>query len=389
MPSKPQPYSIVVQAGPDEILHAPDADALNLQTLKEWPSISDLVVVMPELEGSREAQQKLERWGYRSFVGDVYNICWRILAACDRFPEQKFAVRVLAIWKHIDLEYVDRLVLEMQNNPCDLAIAPRDFDLTLAADVASIEALKRVGSLEGNSQEIMRAKFNPWGYMEMYPEAFQVTHLEPAPKYSPEQCQTILSQKRCHPENEFFGRDYAGSRYHLIAETLPADLKILDIACGSGFGSALLAKKAAFVLGVDYLEHYIDKARERYPETDRLQFIVGDGEKFLYNNKEEQFDAIVSLHTLEHVPNDRAMVAALYRNLRPQGTFIVEVPLQCQRPLGVPINPYHLREYTPEQFISLIESAGFEIVKKIGVCRSFYGEPTQARDALQLHAIKS
>jgi ubiquinone/menaquinone biosynthesis C-methylase UbiE len=235
---------------------------------------------------------------------------------------------------------------------------------------------------------MMRAKFNPWGYMEMHPEEFQVNYLEPAPQYTKARCRAILSQPRCHPENEFFGRDYAGSRYHFIAQQITPGLRILDIACGSGFGSKLLSEKSGFVLGVDYLEEYVKRARETYPENDRLRFAVGDAEKFVYQGREGQFDMVISLHTLEHVPNDRSMMTAIYRNLRPGGQLIAEVPLQSRRPLGVPINPYHIREYTQDQFIRLVEAAGFKISDSFGSCREFYGRPEQARDAFQVHALK-
>lgn len=381
-------YSVVVQAGPDEIINAFNTESLCLKSLIDWPSIQNILVVMPAIDGANEAQKKLQSWGIDSFIGDPYNVCLRILDAYQYLPEQNFSVRVLAIWKHIDLEYVDQLVLEMQKNPCDLVATPKDFDLTLAADVASLQSLRNIASMPGNTQEIMRAKFNPWGYIEMHPEKFMVKHLEPAPKYSDVRCKEVLSEQRCHPENEFFGRDYAGSRYHFIVEHIPLGIRILDIACGSGFGSKLLSEKADFVLGVDYLESYINQAKARYPENEKLHFMVGNGEFFLYQNREAQFDMVISLHTLEHVPNDRVMLASLFRNLRPGGQLIVEVPLQSQRPLGVPINPYHLREYTQEQFINLVEEAGFQIEKSIGSCRSFYGKLEQARDALQIYARK-
>ncbi|HDP70433.1 MAG TPA: methyltransferase domain-containing protein, partial [Actinobacteria bacterium] len=370
MKSKTDSYCVVAQASPDEILGVSKPDDLNLIDLIQWPSIQDVMVLMPELKGCREAENKLTSWGFRSFVGDTYNVCSRIVDAHKNFTNQEFAVRVLVIWKHIDLEYVDSLVSQMRRINCDLVVAPMDFDITMAADVASLNALERIGAMSGNSQELSRAKFNPWGYMEMHPEIFQVEHLEPAPKYSDEKCKKILSQQRCHPENEFFGRDYSGSRYHFIVEHISPGLRILDIACGSGFGSELLSRKAAFVLGVDYLKPYIKKARERYPGNDTLQFMVGDGQKFLYLDKCEQFDLVVSLHTLEHVPDDRAMLSSLYNNLRPGGQLIIEVPLQCSRPLGIPINPYHLREYNKEQIICLAKEAGFQITKLVGSNRS-------------------
>lgn len=381
-------YAVLVQAGPEEILQSPGAQALNLETLLNWPSIKDILVVLPDLEGSQEAQAKLRSWGLRSYVGDPYNVCFRISAAQTQFPKQKFFVRVLAIWKHIDLEYVDLLVRAMRREPCDFVTSPKDFEITMAADVASLEAIGSIGSLAGESQEIVRARFNPWAYMEMHPEKFRVRYLEPAPFYSEKQRRAILSQPRCHPENEFFGCDYGGSGYHFLLESIQPGLRILDIACGSGFGTELLSRKAEFVLGVDYLEEYIIKARERYPENNRLRFAVGDAQHFVYQGREGQFDLVTSFHTLEHVSDDRSMLVSLYRNLRPSGQLVLEVPLQTKRPLGVPINPYHLREYTQEQIVSLVESAGFTITNLLGVCRSLYGKPEQAREAFQVRALK-
>lgn len=385
MANELKPYCVLVQAGPEEIELAPDAVALGLERLRDWPSIKDMLVVLPDLEGARQAQAKLEGWGYRAMIGDAYNVCRRLLEAS---PGQAYTVRVLAIWKHTDLEYVDRLVREMQTSPCDLVAAPRDFDATLAADVASMDALKVIATLDGDSAEVKRAQFNPWGYIESHPERFTVHHHEPAPRYDTQRVEAILAEQRCHPENEFFGRDYAGSRYHFIADQIPPGLRILDIACGSGFGSQLLSQNARFVLGVDYLESYIEQARGRFPENERLQFIPGDAQVFEYNGGDACFDLAVSFHTLEHVPDDVKMMASLFRNVRPGGQLIAEVPLLAQRPLGVPINPYHLREYTEQQFVDLVESAGFCIERRVGVSRGFYVAPTLARDALQLWARK-
>jgi 2-polyprenyl-3-methyl-5-hydroxy-6-metoxy-1,4-benzoquinol methylase len=387
--ASPEPYSVVVQASPQEILHARDPGRLNLRDLAAWPRVAELIVALPDMEGAGQAAQCLAAWGFPAHFGETYDVCARILAAHERLAPQPFSVRVLAIWKHVDLEYVDRLVDCMRASPCDVAAAPRDFDVTFAADVASHAALRRVRALPGAGQEEARARFNPWGYMEMHPEAFEVRVVEPAPLYPPERTRAVLDLERCHPENEFFGRDYAGSRYHFFADQLPAGLRILDVACGSGQGSELLSRRAAFVLGVDYLEPYVRAARARYPESERLAFEQGDAQTFLWRGRPGQFDLVVSLHTLEHVPDDRAMLAALHRNLRPGGQAILEVPLLCRRPLGVPVNPFHLREYGPEAFLALVRAAGFVVERTYGVSRSFYGPPERARDALQVRACKA
>ncbi len=384
-----EPYSVIVQAGPDEILHAREPRDLVFGFLREWPSVGEVLAALPDMEGAAEAAGTLESWGIRAFVGDPYNVCRRLLAAQERLAPQAFSVRLLAIWKHADLRYVDRLVAAMREDPADLAAPPRDFDVTLAADVASLEAVGRIAGIGGDSQEALRARFNPWGYMEMHPESFRVRYVEPAPRYGDDRVREILGDGRCHPENEFFGRRYQGSRYHFLAPRVPAGQRILDIACGSGFGSALLAERAEVVVGVDYLEEYVAKARERYPEGPRLRFLAGDGQRFLYEGGDGWFDLAVSLHTLEHVPDDRAMLAALHRNLRPGGRLILEVPILMDRPLGVPINPYHLREYRREDILGLVREAGFRIDERVGGCREFYGREDQARDSLQIWATRT
>lgn len=383
-----KPYSILVQASPEEILHASLPGDLNLDQLRVWPQIEQILVILPAFEGVEKAVAKLDDWGIQSFIGDPYNVCRRAFAAQQQLGGQDFAVRVLAIWKHLDLAYVDSMVEQMRCNPCDAVLVPRDFDVTFAADIASLSVLEKIGCLEGSTQSEARAKFNPWGYMDMYSNQFSVRYAEPAPLYAATQREALLTMPRCHPENEFVGRDYAGSRYHFFAPMVPVGLRILDIACGSGEGAHLLSQQAEFVLGVDYLESYVERARSRFPENDRLAFRVGDGQTFTFEGREAWFDLVVSLHTLEHVPEDGKMLENLARNLKPGGLLIVEVPLLMPRPLGVPINPYHLREYQRDDFLNMLAEAGFVIERVFGVGRNFYGDVEQARDAIHVHARK-
>jgi ubiquinone/menaquinone biosynthesis C-methylase UbiE len=214
-----------------------------------------------------------------------------------------------------------------------------------------------------------------------------VRWFEPAPVYDLKKREAILGSKRYHPENEFFGRDYAGSRYHFLLDYIPHGARVLDIACGSGLGSKLMASRASLVVGSDYLDAYIQAARERFPENERLQFIASDGQSFVYQGG-QQFDVVVSLHTLEHVPDDRKMIRSLAQNLRPGGMLIMEVPILATRPMGVPINPYHLREYSVSEAVNLVESAELRIIRRIGYCRGFPVAIDKTRDAVQLHAVK-
>lgn len=379
------PYAVTVQAGPEDILEAQSPNALNLKDLSEWPSVSQIVVAMPALDGADAAAEKLKTWGFNSYIGDTYNVCERILGLHKDLSFQDYSVRVLSVWKHVDLRFVDAMVSTMQHHAHDLVIAPKNYDITMAADVASHRALRRVSDLAGDDAEGQRARFNPWGYMESHAADFDVHHCEPAPTYPDSQVEQILESSRAHAENEFFGRDYAGSRYHFLAPKLDAGMKILDIACGAGFGSDLLAEKASMVVGVDYLSEYVERAQLRYGARENLTFMQGDAQTFVYQDG-AFFDAVLSFHTLEHVPDDEAMMQNLRSNTRMGGLLVLEVPLLAQRPLGQPINPFHFREYTRERVLELVENAGFEVQEQIGICRGFRVPALMARDAFQVWA---
>ncbi|MDX1314488.1 MAG: class I SAM-dependent methyltransferase, partial [Eudoraea sp.] len=227
----------------------------------------------------------------------------------------------------------------------------------------------------------------PWGYMECNPDKFKVHHHEPAPSYDEQKTDHILSQRRNHPEREYFGADYQGSRYHSMLSYFPKDMTILDIACGSGFGSKLLAPISKEVVGVDYDPEAIKVNQERYSGVENLNFLTGDGQTFLYKDG-AYFDCVISFHTLEHVPSDSAMMNQIYENLKPGGLAIVEVPLLAKRPLGKPVNPYHLREYEVQEVLGFFDNTRFKIEKVYGACRGIYVPSESARDALQVWARK-
>ena len=90
---------------------------------------------------------------------------------------------------------------------------------------------------------------------------------------------------------------------YLITQAICEGKTVLDIACGDGYGSSILAKVAADVHGVDIDEASIESAELRYPT---VNFRVGDAAKLPFSDG--QFDVAVSFETLEHVPDPQAML---------------------------------------------------------------------------------
>jgi ubiquinone/menaquinone biosynthesis C-methylase UbiE len=105
-------------------------------------------------------------------------------------------------------------------------------------------------------------------------------------------------------------------------------LEILDAGCGEGFLCRLMAEKGAQVTGIDYSQKMLDIARERTPPESSITYSHLNLEK-LDSIDEECFDLIVSLLTLQDVPDYQAALKELYRVLKPGSRFFLAFSHPC------------------------------------------------------------
>ncbi len=363
-----------------------------LRTILERPATKGVIVAVPSIDFDSRAKRVIEDRGASVFIGEDYNVALRVLNAhmAAGWSGQEMVVRVCSSWNLLDFDLIDIMVANALEAPCDYLVLPKDFDYTVAADIASCEALQSIANFKGNSPALARARFNPWAYLEAYAKNHRTRIFTDVPTYAPDEVERRLeSAKTIYDENEFVGRDYAGSRYDWLVDEIREDDIVLDLATGSGHGASVLSKKASLVVGVDYLQEYIDRAKYNYPEHDRLRFMKGDAMDFVYQDG-DFFSVAVSLHTIEHIPDERGLLRTLHRNLRPGGRLILEVPIMMRRPWGKPTNPYHLREYTIKMIRDLVKEEGFIIDSAIGGCRGIYFDDLDLmRGDYRLYAHKS
>jgi ubiquinone/menaquinone biosynthesis C-methylase UbiE len=135
-------------------------------------------------------------------------------------------------------------------------------------------------------------------------------------------------------------------RYKFAASHLKPGQRILDIACGAGYGTALLLKHGCVVVGADYDEQAISDAQVKYKQGN---FVRANALDIPF--EDSSFDALVSFETIEHFHDGNRFLSEVYRVLKPCGTFICSTPnLQyTSHP------PYHIKEYRPEEFYRLAE----------------------------------
>ena len=129
--------------------------------------------------------------------------------------------------------------------------------------------------------------------------------------------------------------------------------RVLDAGCGVGYGSAFLGEAAASVVGVDVSGEAIDYARARYG-GENVEFAVGDLQRLEHGDA--AFDAVVAFEVIEHLSHPERFVAEAGRVLKPDGVLVVSTP-RADRGHDLPDNPFHEREFAPDEFEGLLRES--------------------------------
>lgn len=129
---------------------------------------------------------------------------------------------------------------------------------------------------------------------------------------------------------------------YAIAKEFVQNKRVLDIACGEGYGSNLLAASAHFVNGVDIDQATITHASQKY-KKENLSFTQGSVEKIPF--EVHTFDVVVSFETLEHTTEHISMLKEIKRVLKPGGLLLISTPdKKSYSDIPGYKNPFHKKE---------------------------------------------
>lgn len=151
--------------------------------------------------------------------------------------------------------------------------------------------------------------------------------------------------------NELIGEHK--SRY-LFAGRYVQGRRVLDAGCGVGYGTRLLVDAGASeVVAVDISDEALAIARQNFCHS-RVAFTQDDCQTL--TRIAGPFEVVVAFESLEHVSDAAGFVCKISQLLAASGIFIVSTPNKLVSPQGNgrPLNPFHVREFTPDEFRELL-----------------------------------
>ena len=168
-------------------------------------------------------------------------------------------------------------------------------------------------------------------------------------------------------ESEYFGRDLEAMsfalNYHkwILAEAGPfLGKEVAEVGAGSGNFSELLLDYVDSIIGFEPSENMFPLLKSCFENNPRVRV-----EQAFFGNRvevyENYFDSLVYVNVLEHIEDDKAEMAYMFRSLKPGGHALVFVPAcpflygSIDKDLG------HFRRYRKSGLLSLAAQQGFEV----------------------------
>ena len=149
--------------------------------------------------------------------------------------------------------------------------------------------------------------------------------------------------------------DWSPEHYHryFLALGLVRGKRVLDIASGEGYGSAILAQRAKHVTGVDISAEAVESARSKY-HLDNLEYRCGSVTAIPLSD--HSVDVVVSFETIEHLSEQEEMLAEISRVLKQNGVLMISSPdKKTYSDIPGYHNEFHVKELYEKEFVDLLQ----------------------------------
>lgn len=148
------------------------------------------------------------------------------------------------------------------------------------------------------------------------------------------------------------------ARYNFAAKFLPKKATVLDVFCGVGYGSNLLANAGAIVTAFDKSKEAIESARTNFSHPS-LTFICSPFSNI--DLPERHFNFVTCFEAIEHTDAALALLAFINSWMSDKAQLFISTPNQLRLPFNKSRWPYHSQHFTPDELEEILNSTGFRV----------------------------
>jgi 2-polyprenyl-3-methyl-5-hydroxy-6-metoxy-1,4-benzoquinol methylase len=309
------------------------------------------------------------------FKGKAFDISYshnesplkRMLHVTKGLSNDSYFVRVDGLNKWFQSKPMRDVLLSKDDGPYDCLKFADDYPVQLTFQKYRVGGIRKVFEMQPDDT----FHVHPQYFMALHSDTFVVqTHTaydEVSDTYL-KACRDEAKQVYVEPrlevnEKKIAAGDQLTFHYKLAEKYVQEGDHVLDIACGEGYGTNIISKRARSIIGGDVDAGAVEKANRINKQSDNTQFRVLDVTKT--NLPENHFDVCLSMETIEHVDAD-LMLGELQRILKPKGRLILSTP---QNSMGhIPVTAEHRVEYSYAELKALVEKY-FVVEKFIAIKR--------------------
>ena len=277
----------------------------------------------------------------------------------------------------VDMDAANEIVNKALSHRFDCIRFPDDFPSLFSCDLYSVKGLKRLHAEINHVSDAYHV--HPKYYMNSTKGYACLIYQPNLQKYTDSYLMSIRSryansmhEKRIEVDGEraIESGDTITFHYELAKKYINSQDVVLDMACGTGFGSQILSNTAMKVVGIDLDSEVINAAKVAYA-NDIVDFMRCDALDLPFENI---FDVVVAFEIIEHIPAD-LFLTQVHKALKTNGLLCLSTP---QNSLGhIPTTSDHIREYSLYEIKKTIEKY-FDIEVIIGIkqgCIYFDNDP--------------
>ncbi len=333
-----------------------------LKRIRQQCPETKIVVVAPQYdENSELAQCRDDFENIDTFFGFDESPLERLIAVCEKYDSQ-YIIRVDGLHFCADMAVAREMLEFARTGKLDCVKLPDDFPVHYTADIYSRRGLLRARETIKLSGE-RKFEIHP-KYLMFRDRGFGTEEYDDLPEYSVEYMRKNRAtfQKIRFPRHKVTSQsiplgDLASFHYEIACRHLTRTMSVLDAACGTGYGSFMMADLVANVVGADLAEDVVRAIGSDAALPENIRFVTENVERLSF--RDQSFDAVVSMETIDYV-DEGVYLNEVRRVLKPGGVFVLST--QQNRAGYLSVNSVSESGYTLESIVRAVGES-FEICK--------------------------